>query len=149
MIPRRWVSRHSTSALARPFCTPSDGDVRYGKKAKITIHTSATTPIAVPAPAHAVGAGLLAHWKLLLGLVLLAGLGLRLYGLDSYSLWMDEVESIAMAQRGIAAIFGDRFGFYANQTPWHYLLVWLTIQPIDPATTSVLVRFPSVLTGAL
>jgi 4-amino-4-deoxy-L-arabinose transferase-like glycosyltransferase len=96
-----------------------------------------------------VGAGLLAHWKLLLGLVLLAGLGLRLYGLDSYSLWMDEVESIAMAQRGIAAIFGDRFGFYANQTPWHYLLVWLTIQPVDPATTSVLVRLPSALAGAV
>jgi 4-amino-4-deoxy-L-arabinose transferase-like glycosyltransferase len=91
---------------------------------------------------------LLSRWKLLLSLLLLAGLGLRLWGLDSYSLWMDEVESIAMAQRGIAAIFSDRFGFYANQTPWHYLLVWLTIRPVDPATTSVLVRLPSALAGA-
>jgi 4-amino-4-deoxy-L-arabinose transferase-like glycosyltransferase len=114
----------------------------------MTIHPSAVTPIAAPAAASAGGLRLLSHGKLLLGVLLLAGLSLRLYGLDSYSLWMDEVESIAMAQRGIAAIFTDRFGFYANQTPWHYLLVWLTIQPVDPATTSVLVRLPSALAGA-
>jgi len=119
-----------------------------GKKARIAIPTSAVTPITVPAPAEVGGGRLLSHGKLLLSVLLLAGLSVRLCGLDSYSLWMDEVESIAMAQRGIAAIFGDRFGFYANQTPWHYLLVWLTIQPVDPATTSVLVRLPSALAGA-
>ncbi|MEO6457766.1 MAG: glycosyltransferase family 39 protein, partial [Chloroflexia bacterium] len=35
------------------------------------------------------------------------------------------------------------------QTPLHYLLVWLTIQPFDPAASAVLVRLPSAVAGAL
>jgi uncharacterized membrane protein len=62
---------------------------------------------------------------------------------------MDEVDSIAVAQRGLAASFGDRFGMFAEHTPWHYRLVWLTVQPLDPTTSSVLVRRPAALTGAL
>jgi len=35
------------------------------------------------------------------------------------------------------------------QTPLHYLMVWLTALPVDPASTPVLVRLPSVIAGAL
>ena len=38
---------------------------------------------------------------------------------------------------------------FAEHTPWHYLIVWLTIQPLDPTMTSVLVRLPAALAGAL
>ncbi len=88
-------------------------------------------------------------WILAVGAVFGLALALRLACLDCSSLWMDEVDSIALAQHGIGAIFSERFGLFANQTPWHYVLVWLTIQPVDPALTSGLVRLPSALAGAL
>ncbi len=77
------------------------------------------------------------------------GLGLRLYCLDCRGLWFDELASVEGAQRGPAAILTDRFGWLHTQTPLHYLLVWLTIQPVDPVSTSLLVRLPSALAGAL
>src|SRR5215210_3274815 len=85
---------------------------------------------------------------LLVGIFLL-GLALRLFCLDCQSLWYDEVASIEVAQRGLGAIFTDRFGWMHVQTPLHYLLVWLTIQPVDPTSTALLVRLPSALAGAL
>jgi uncharacterized membrane protein len=82
------------------------------------------------------------------GLFLLA-LGLRLYCLDCRSLWGDEVASIETAQRGVAAVVTDRFGWMRVQPPLHYLIVWLTTLPVDPTTTSALVRLPSAVIGAL
>jgi uncharacterized membrane protein len=35
------------------------------------------------------------------------------------------------------------------QTPLHYLMVWLTSLPIDPTSSTVLVRLPSVIAGTL
>ena len=49
----------------------------------------------------------------------------------------------------MGAILTDRFGGMLVQTPLHYLLVWLTIQPVDPASSAVLVRLPSAVMGAL
>jgi hypothetical protein len=84
----------------------------------------------------------------LLGVVVL-GAGLRFYCLDCYGLWYDEVSSVQVAQRGLAAILTDRFGWMRVQTPLHYILVWLSIQPLDPTTSAALVRLPSVLAGLL
>lgn len=86
---------------------------------------------------------------LALAAILLLAAALRLYCLDCQGLWYDEVSSIEVAQRGIAAIITDRFGWMRVQTPLHYLLVWLTIQPLDPATSAVLVRLPSACAGLL
>src|SRR5438477_10008090 len=87
--------------------------------------------------------------RLLLPGIFLIGLVLRLATLDAHSLWYDEVLSIETAQRGLNAIFTDRFGWMLVQTPLHYFLVWLTIQPADPTSTSFLVRLPSALAGSL
>jgi 4-amino-4-deoxy-L-arabinose transferase-like glycosyltransferase len=84
----------------------------------------------------------------LIGLTLVAA-GLRFYCLDCYGLWYDEVSSIQVAQRGLSAILTDRFGWMRVQTPLHYLLVWLSIQPLDPTASAMLVRLPSALAGLL
>ena len=81
--------------------------------------------------------------------VFLLALGLRAYCLDCHGFWGDEVNSLDGASLGIPGIFIDRFGYLRNQTPLHYLLLWLTTQPINPITSSVLVRLPSVIVGAL
>jgi hypothetical protein len=81
--------------------------------------------------------------------IFVLGLGLRLYCVDCRGLWYDEIASVEGALRGPAAIFTDRFGWLHTQTPLHYLLVWLTIQPVNPTGTALLVRLPSVLAGAL
>jgi hypothetical protein len=77
-----------------------------------------------------------------------AGLALRLYCLDCHGFWGDEINSLDGALLGIPAIFTERFGWVANQTPFHYLLLWLTAQPVDPTTDATLVRLPSALAGA-
>src|SRR5215216_853382 len=87
--------------------------------------------------------------RLMLAGIFMLGLLLRLYCLDCYSIWYDEVASIEVAQRGLNAIFTDRFGWMNVQTPLHYFQVWLTMQPVDPTATSILVRLPSALAGAL
>ncbi len=79
----------------------------------------------------------------------LLGFGLRLYCLDCRGFWGDEINSLDGAALGIPAIFTERFGWVGNQTPLYYLILWLTVQPIDPTTTTVLVRLPSVVAGAL
>ncbi len=84
----------------------------------------------------------------LVGITLLA-LVLRLIGMDSHGLWYDEIASIETAQRGVAALLTDRFGWMHVQTPLHYGLVWLTIQPFDPVLSTWLVRLPSLLAGTL
>lgn len=89
------------------------------------------------------------YTRLLLAGIFALGLALRFVCLDCYSIWYDEVASIEVAQRGLNAIFTDRFGWMHVQTPLHYLQVWLTIQPVDPTITSLLVRLPSALAGAL
>jgi len=92
--------------------------------------------------------GILSPSLIVAGIFLL-GLALRLNCLDCYSLWYDEVASIETAQRGIDAIFSYRFGWLGNQTPMHYLLVWLTAQIVDPAVDGTFVRLPSAIAGAL
>ena len=89
------------------------------------------------------------YTRLLLAGIFVVGLVLRFYCLDCRNLWYDEVASIEVAQRGLAAIFTDRFGWMNVQTPLHYLIVWLTIQPVDPAATSLLARLPSALAGSI
>ena len=91
----------------------------------------------------------LARTRFMLAGIFLLALTLRLYCLNCYSLWFDEVPSIEVAQLGMNAVFTYRFGWIGNQTLLYYLLVWLTIQPVDPATTAALVRLPSALAGAL
>src|SRR5213595_661783 len=91
----------------------------------------------------------LSYPGLLMAAIFLLGLALRLYCLDCHSIWYDEVISIESARDGLSAIFANRFGWVGNQTPFHYLLVWLTLQPADPATTATFVRLPSALSGAL
>ena len=83
------------------------------------------------------------------GVIFLLGLGLRLYCLDCYSLWGDEISSLEGAHLGLQGIFTQRFGWIGNQTHLHYLIIWLTDQLSDPATSAVLVRLPSALMGAL
>jgi hypothetical protein len=82
------------------------------------------------------------------GIVLL-GLAVRLYGIDRYSLWIDEVTSLQAAQRGVSAIFTERFGVLGNQTVWYHLLLWLSALPVDPSTNAFFVRLPEALAGAL
>ena len=89
------------------------------------------------------------YTRLLLAGIFVLGVVFRFYCLDCHALWYDEVASIEVAQRGVAAILTDRFGWMYVQTPLHYLIIWLTIQPVDPTTTSVLVRLPSVLAGSV
>jgi 4-amino-4-deoxy-L-arabinose transferase-like glycosyltransferase len=87
-------------------------------------------------------------WLLPAGVFLL-GLALRLYCLDCYGFWGDEVASIEGARLGVQGFTGGCFGWICNQTPLHYLLVWLTIQPVDPAASGALVRLPSAIAGGL
>ena len=82
-------------------------------------------------------------------IISLLALALRLWCLDCYGLWYDEVASIDIARRGPLAIISDRFGGMLVQTPLHYLMTWLTSLPVDPASSSLLVRLPSVIAGAL
>ena len=98
--------------------------------------------------AHRLGRVGLYTWLALIGICLL-GLALRLYCLDCHGLWYDELASVEAAQRGLSAIFTDRFGWLHTQTPLHYLIVWLTTLPLDPALSAVPVRLPSALAGAL
>lgn len=86
--------------------------------------------------------------RIALAAIFAIGLALRLYCLDCHSLWFDEVASIEVAQRGLSAILWDRFGWMQVQTPLHYLIVWLSIQPVDPTTSATLVRLPSALAGS-
>jgi len=86
---------------------------------------------------------------LILGGIFILGLGLRLYCLDCRGFWGDEVSSLDGAAIGIPGIFENHFGWVGNQTPLHYLILWLASLPIDPTVSSVLVRMPSALPGAL
>ncbi|MEA2573844.1 MAG: hypothetical protein QOH93_1142 [Chloroflexia bacterium] len=85
---------------------------------------------------------------LLAGMFLLS-LGLRVYCLDCYSLWFDEIASLEVAQYGPGFFFTDRFGWMRVQTPLHYLTVWFSTLFADPTATAILVRLPSALAGAL
>ncbi|HKP51812.1 MAG TPA: glycosyltransferase family 39 protein [Chloroflexia bacterium] len=82
-------------------------------------------------------------------IISILALALGVWCLDCYGLWYDEVASVEIARRGPVAIITDRFGGMLVQTPLHYLMVWLMALPIDPASTPVLVRLPSVIAGAL
>lgn len=79
---------------------------------------------------------------LCLGAIFLLGLGLRLYCLDCYSLWYDEVMVIESVEGGLPAVFSFRTFLY-------YFMIWWPVQLVDPTTTSVLLRLPSALAGSL
>jgi 4-amino-4-deoxy-L-arabinose transferase-like glycosyltransferase len=87
--------------------------------------------------------------KSAIAIIFLVALALRLYCLDCKGLWYDEVASLEVAGRGLDAFLTDRFGWMSVQTPLHYLLVWLTSWPLDPAQSAIIVRLPSALAGAL
>lgn len=116
-------------------------------RATITIDTTAS-PAAVANERRRVFTQPLALYVALAAICAL-GAAIRFYLIDLHSLWYDEVASIEVAQRGLSAIFTDRFGWMRVQTPLHYVLVWLTIQPVDPTQTAFLVRLPSALAGSL
>lgn len=84
-----------------------------------------------------------------LAAIFVTALALRLFNLGDYPLWGDELDSISGAQRSIAEMFAGCTGLICNQPPVHYLLLWLTMQPLDPAVSAFLVRLPSALAGAL
>jgi 4-amino-4-deoxy-L-arabinose transferase-like glycosyltransferase len=84
----------------------------------------------------------------LLAGIFLLGLVVRLGWIDAHSLWGDEVLSIDAARNGLPYIFASRFGWVGNQTTWYYALIWLLVQPLDPASSAALVRLPSALAGA-
>lgn len=88
-------------------------------------------------------------WRWVGVAICVAAFLLRLWTLDAHGLWYDEAISVETASDGLNAIFNNRFGWVGNQTPLHYLIVWLTIQPLDPAVTTLLVRLPSALAGVL
>jgi 4-amino-4-deoxy-L-arabinose transferase-like glycosyltransferase len=114
--------------------------------ASSTINT--LKPTANRSTARAARAALTPALLALAGIVMV-GAVLRFNCLDCYGLWYDEVSSVQVAQRGVVAILTDRFGWMRVQTPLHYLLVWLSLKPLDPTTSAVLVRLPSVLAGLL
>lgn len=80
--------------------------------------------------------------------IFMLGLILRLGWIDAHGFWTDEISSMETARNGLPYIFENRFGWLGNQTAWHYALVWLLMQPFDPAVSSFLVRLPSELAGA-
>jgi hypothetical protein len=77
----------------------------------------------------------------LAGVALLA-LVPRLACLDCNSLWRDEIAVLEGLRGGLATVVG-------SNVPLYTLQVWLTAQLADPATTSLWVRLPSALAGAL
>jgi 4-amino-4-deoxy-L-arabinose transferase-like glycosyltransferase len=81
--------------------------------------------------------------------ITLLALGLRLFCLDCWGLWYDEVLAIEVAQGGPQAIFSNRFGWLGNQTPAYYLVLWVLTLVTDPAQTPAFVRLPSVIVGTL
>jgi len=85
---------------------------------------------------------------LLLAGIFVLGLVLRLGGIDAHGYWTDEVSSIETARNGLAFVFTNHFGWVGNQTSWHYALIWLLVQPLDPVASTILVRLPSALAGA-
>src|SRR3954464_3983521 len=90
----------------------------------------------------------LSNSALLLTGIFLLGLVLRLGWIDAHGYWTDEVSSIETARNGLAFVFTNHFGWVGNQTSWHYALIWLLVQPLDPVASTILVRLPSALAGA-
>jgi len=82
-------------------------------------------------------------------LIFLGGLILRLATLDAHGFWGDEINSLDGAALGFPTIISGRFGYVANQTPLHYVIVFFTSQLADPRLTSIFVRLPSAIAGSL
>jgi hypothetical protein len=84
-------------------------------------------------------------FALLVGLITLGALALRLYGLDTQSLWYDEGVTAEIAQRGIAELTSWTAGDI--QPPLYYYLVALWGRAAGWSEWSL--RFPSVFFGVL
>lgn len=94
-----------------------------------------------------VAAGLLARARAAgvlgaIGLIVLAGLGMRLLGLDSKSLWFDEAYSVFIGDQPLGQIF-RLLRAYDTHPPLHYLLLhfWMPVYGYDDAS----VRLPSAI----
>jgi 4-amino-4-deoxy-L-arabinose transferase-like glycosyltransferase len=94
-------------------------------------------------------AGRVFNSRLSIGLLTLAALALRLVTIDAHGFWIDEIASLDAVSLGFPTFVTDRAGHLANQTPGHYLIVWLMSLLADPTTTTVFGRLPSALAGAL
>jgi 4-amino-4-deoxy-L-arabinose transferase-like glycosyltransferase len=86
---------------------------------------------------------------LALAIITLLGLLLRLLTLDAHGLWIDEVTSLDVASLGFPTFITSLSGYLSNQTPLHYIITWLTSLPTDATTTTIFVRMPSTVLGAL
>lgn len=87
--------------------------------------------------------------RYLLIAIFVVGLALRLVTLDAHGFWGDEINSLDGVALGFPDFLWGRFGYVANQTPLHYFMLWITSSLADPASTSIFVRLPSALGGAL
>jgi len=80
------------------------------------------------------------HWPVLV--LVIAGLGLRVYGLEARGLWLDELVSMKVATRSLAEILTG-VGFDRHTPPLYYLVLhgWLQLVPV----TELGIRSLSVL----
>jgi 4-amino-4-deoxy-L-arabinose transferase-like glycosyltransferase len=85
----------------------------------------------------------------LVAAIVLVSFALRFYCLDCHGLWGDEVASVDGAALGFPDMLTGRYGWLANQTPFHYFIVWLSTLPASPVDTTIWVRLPQALAGAL
>ncbi|MEM2989716.1 MAG: glycosyltransferase family 39 protein [Halobacteria archaeon] len=87
------------------------------------------------------------HWIWAVVIILLLAYGLRLTGLTSESLWIDEGYSLALATHNIYEILQ---GTAADQhPPLYYLLLHLWLLVVKGKNSVFLLRYFSVLTGIL
>lgn len=83
----------------------------------------------------------------LLGLLLLAGFGLRVWGLHLSDLTFDEVATVFVARRPLGEVISYVMGAAREHPPFYYLLMSLWMQVAGE--TEFAIRYPSVLISVL
>jgi uncharacterized membrane protein len=89
----------------------------------------------------------LTSWRLGLAAVVLLALALRLYGLDSQSLWLNELDSWWVSQHDDVRVVLQRLAIEDLHPPGYQLLLYSTIHLFGDS--EFLLRLPSVITGVL